>query len=98
LNLDIFARILLGAIAGWLTGKVADGERAGRGSNPGNNQLRDVVCGVIGGLVGHSLFFWVVIGSSSFGNYATAVLGAILVVGAVRLIGARLQRTRRIAH
>jgi uncharacterized membrane protein YeaQ/YmgE (transglycosylase-associated protein family) len=96
--MNLLARILLGAIAGWLTGKVADGERAGRGSSPGNNQLRDVICGVIGGLVGHSLFFWVIIGSSSFGNYATAVLGAILVVGAARLIGARLQRTRRTAH
>ena len=98
LRLNIFARILLGAITGWLTGKIADGERAGRGSSPGSNQLRDVICGVIGGLVGHSLFFWVIIGSSSFGNYATAVLGAILVVGAARLIGARLQRTRRTAH
>ena len=94
----MFARILLGAIAGWLTGQVADGERAGRGASPGNNQLRDVICGVIGGLVGHSLFFWVIIGTSSFGNYATAVLGAILVVGAARLIGARRQRTRRTAH
>lgn len=96
--MDIFARILLGAVAGWLTGKAADGERAGRGSSPGNYQLRDVICGVIGALVGHSLFFWIIIGSSSFGNYATAVLGAIAVVGAARLIGARLQRTRRMAH
>jgi uncharacterized membrane protein YeaQ/YmgE (transglycosylase-associated protein family) len=96
--MNLLARILLGAIAGWLTGIAADGERAGRGASPGNNQLRDVIFGVIGALVGHSLFFWVVIGSSSFGNYATAVLGAILVVGAIRMIGARLQRTRRIAH
>jgi uncharacterized membrane protein YeaQ/YmgE (transglycosylase-associated protein family) len=82
--------MFLGAIAGWLTGIAADGERAGRGANPGNNQLRDVIFGVIGALVGHSLFFWVIIGSSSFGTYATAVLGAIAVVGAARLIGARL--------
>ena len=93
--MDILTRIVLGAIAGWLTGKAADGERAGRGSSPVNNQRRDVVCGVIGALVGHSLFFWVIIGSSSFGNYATAILGAVAVVGAVRLIGARLQRARR---
>ena len=95
--MDFLTRILLGAIAGWLTGKAADGERAGRSSSPGNNQLRDVVCGVIGAVVGHSLFFWVVIGSSSFGNYATAVLGAILVVGAARLIAGRLKRSRRTA-
>jgi uncharacterized membrane protein YeaQ/YmgE (transglycosylase-associated protein family) len=86
--------MFLGAIAGWLTGIAADGERAGRAS-PGNNRLRDIIFGVIGALVGHSLFFWVIIGSSSFGTYATAVLGAIAVVGAARLIGARLQRARR---
>jgi uncharacterized membrane protein YeaQ/YmgE (transglycosylase-associated protein family) len=94
--LDLLFRIFLGAIAGWLTGKAADGERAGIG--PGNNQLRDIIFGVVGALVGHSLFFWVIIGSSSFGNYATAVLGAITVVGAARLIGARLERARRAAH
>jgi uncharacterized membrane protein YeaQ/YmgE (transglycosylase-associated protein family) len=88
--LDLLTRMFLGAIAGWLTGIAADGERAGRGASPGNNQLRDVIFGVIGALVGHSLFFWVIIGSSSFGTYATAVLGAIAMVGASRLIGARL--------
>lgn len=88
--MDLLTRMFLGAIAGWLTGIAADGEQAGRGASPGNNQLRDVIFGVIGALVGHSLFFWVIIGSSSFGTYATAVLGAITVVGAARLIGARL--------
>ena len=96
--MDFLVRILLGAIAGWLTGKAADGERDGRGFSAGHKQLRDVVCGVIGALFGQSLFFWVIIGSSSFGNYATAVLGAIAVVGATRLIGARLQRARSAAH
>jgi uncharacterized membrane protein YeaQ/YmgE (transglycosylase-associated protein family) len=96
--LDLLFRIFLGAIAGWLTGKAADGERAGIGFSPGNNQLRDISFGVVGALVGHSLFFWVIIGSSSFGNYATAVLGAIALVGAARLLGARLQRARRAAE
>jgi uncharacterized membrane protein YeaQ/YmgE (transglycosylase-associated protein family) len=95
--LDLLVRILLGIIAGWLTGKAADGERAGIGFSPGNNQLRDMIFGVVGALVGHSLFFWIIIGKSSFGTYATAVLGAIAVVGAARLIGARLQRARRAA-
>jgi uncharacterized membrane protein YeaQ/YmgE (transglycosylase-associated protein family) len=96
--LDLFARILLGAIAGWFTGKAAEGERSGEGSSPGNNHLRDVIVGIIGALVGHRLFFWVVIGNNSFGNYATAVLGAIALVGAARLLGARLQRARRAAE
>ena len=95
--LDLLGRIFLGAIAGWFTGKAADGERAGTGSGPRNHQLRDVIVGVIGALVGHALFFWVVIGNSPFGNYATAVLGAIAVVGAARLLGARLERARRAA-
>ena len=98
MKLDLLARILLGAVAGWLTGKAADGERDGRGFSRGNKRLRDVICGVIGALVGQPLFFWVIIGSSSFGKYATAVLGAIAVVGAARLMGARLQRARSTAH
>lgn len=96
--MNLLARILLGAIAGWLTGKAADGERAAKGPSSGNIQLHDIIYGIIGALMGDYLFFWVVIGSSSFGNYATAVLGAITVVGAARVIGARLQRARRTAY
>ena len=92
--MSIVARILLGALAGWLTGKAADGERAGIGPSPGNIQLHDIIYGIIGALMGDYLFFWIVIGRNSFGNYATAVLGAIAVVGAARLIGARLHRSR----
>jgi uncharacterized membrane protein YeaQ/YmgE (transglycosylase-associated protein family) len=90
----IVARILLGALAGWLTGKAADGERAGKGPSPGNIQRLDIIYGIIGALMGEYLFFWIIIGRNSFGNYATAVLGAIAVVGAARLIGARLHRSR----
>ena len=96
--MDLLVRILLGAVAGWLTGKAADGERDSRRFSSGDKQVRDVICGVIGALIGQRLFFWIIIGSSSFGNYATAVLGAITVVGAARLIGARLQRARSPAH
>ena len=98
LRLDFLVRILLGAIAGWLTGKAADGERAGIGPSPGNIQLHDIIYGIIGALMGDYLFFWIIIGSSSFGNYATAVLGAIALVGAARLIGARVHRSRHTAH
>jgi uncharacterized membrane protein YeaQ/YmgE (transglycosylase-associated protein family) len=95
--MDFFARVVLGAFAGWLTGKAADGERARIGSSPGNIQLLDIIYGVIGALIGHSLFFWIIIGGSSFGHYATAVLGAMALVGAARLVGARLHRARRTA-
>lgn len=92
------ARILLGALAGWLTGKAADGERASKGLTPGRIQLLDIIYGIIGALIGNHLFFWIIIGRSSFGNYATAVLGAMAVVGAARLIGARVQRSRHASH
>jgi uncharacterized membrane protein YeaQ/YmgE (transglycosylase-associated protein family) len=95
--MDFFGRIVLGAFVGWLTGKAADGERTRRGSSPGNIQLLDIICGIIGALVGHWLFFWIIIGRSSFGNYATAALGAMALVGATRLVGARLHRGRRAA-
>jgi uncharacterized membrane protein YeaQ/YmgE (transglycosylase-associated protein family) len=96
--MNIAARILLGALSGWLTGKAMDGERVGKGQSPGRLQLYDIIYGIIGALMGDQLFFWIVIGRSSFGNYATAVLGAIAVVGAARLIGARLQRSRQTTY
>ena len=93
--MNIAARIVLGALAGWLTGKAADGERLSRGQSPGRVQLLDMIYGVIGALMGDYLFFWIVIGRNSFGNHATAVLGAIALVGVARLIGARLHRSRQ---
>ena len=96
--MEFLARILLGAFAGWLTGKAIDGERAGKGPSPGNFQLLDFIYGVIGALMGHSLFFWIVIGRDSFGTYATAVLGAMALVGAARLIGSRVHRPRHTVH
>jgi uncharacterized membrane protein YeaQ/YmgE (transglycosylase-associated protein family) len=96
--MDFFARIVLGAFVGWLTGKAADGERARTGSSPGNIQLLDAIYGVIGALVGHSLFFWIIIGRSSFGNYATAALGAMALVAAARVVGARVHRARHNSH
>jgi uncharacterized membrane protein YeaQ/YmgE (transglycosylase-associated protein family) len=93
--MNIAARILLGALSGWLTGKAMDGERLGKGQSVGRIQLFDIIYGIIGALMGDYLFFWIVIGRNSFGNYATAVLGAIAVVGAARLIGARLHRSRQ---
>jgi uncharacterized membrane protein YeaQ/YmgE (transglycosylase-associated protein family) len=96
--MNIAARILLGALSGWLTGKAMDGERVGKGQSPGRLQLYDIIYGIIGALMGDQLFFWIVIGRSSFGNYATAVLGAIAVVGAARVIGARLHRSRQTTY
>jgi uncharacterized membrane protein YeaQ/YmgE (transglycosylase-associated protein family) len=94
-RMNIAARILLGALSGWLTGKALDGERVGKGQSPGRIQLFDIIYGIIGALMGDYLFFWIVIGRNSFGNYATAVLGAIALVGAARLVGARVHRSHQ---
>jgi uncharacterized membrane protein YeaQ/YmgE (transglycosylase-associated protein family) len=93
--MNIVARILLGALAGWLTGKAADGERLGKDRSPGRLQLLDIIYGIIGALVGDYLFFWIVIGRNSFGHYAASVLGAIALVGAARMLGARVRRSRQ---
>jgi uncharacterized membrane protein YeaQ/YmgE (transglycosylase-associated protein family) len=93
--MNIAARIVLGALAGWLTGKAADGERIGKGQSSGRLQLLDVIYGIVGAVIGDYLFFWIVIGRNSFGYYATAVLGAIALVGAARLFGARVHRSRQ---
>ena len=91
--MSIVARILLGALAGWLTGKAADGERLGKARSPARLQLLDIIYGITGALLGDYLFFWIVIGRDSFGHYATSVLGAIALVGAARLLGARLRHS-----
>ena len=93
--MDIIARISLGALSGWLTGKAVDGERIAKGGRPAKIQVFDAIYGVIGASIGEHLFFWIIIGDNSFGHYATAVLGAIAAVGAGRLIGARLDRSRQ---
>ncbi|MEX0802061.1 MAG: GlsB/YeaQ/YmgE family stress response membrane protein [Candidatus Binatia bacterium] len=83
----VIIRILLGALAGWLTGKLADDEGYGRASISGHRQLLDIIYGIIGASIGDYLFFWAVIGKgSAFSSYATAVLGAITLVGLARLI------------
>lgn len=83
----VIIRILLGALAGWLTGKLADDEGYSRALISGHRQLLDIIYGIIGATIGDYLFFWAVIGKgSAFSSNATAVLGAITLVGLARLI------------
>jgi uncharacterized membrane protein YeaQ/YmgE (transglycosylase-associated protein family) len=83
--MNLVLQLVVGALAGWLTGKAVDGEGLAR--SVGNRQILDVVCGVIGGVIGGKLFFWIIIGqSSTFTDVAVAVLGAVTVTGVVRLI------------
>ena len=95
--MNLAVRLLLGALTGWLTGKAADGEGTSKVSSAASVQLRDALYGMVGALLGDSLFFWIVIGrAGSFSAYATAVLGAMTVPGAVRVIASRVHRSRHV--
>jgi len=86
--MNIVLRILIGACVGWLTGKAVEIE--GRLKVKKEGHVRDVLCGIVGALAGDLLFFWIVIGKGDgLSSFATAALGAVTVVGAVRLIAER---------
>lgn len=85
--MDLIIRIVIGGLAGWLTGKAADDEGYSTVLTSTHRKLLDTLYGIIGALMGHYLFFWIVIGKgSAFSDYATAVLGAITIVGLARLV------------
>jgi uncharacterized membrane protein YeaQ/YmgE (transglycosylase-associated protein family) len=75
--------ILIGLIAGWLSGKVTRG--AGFGC------LADVILGLIGALLGGWLFLQLGIrgGGGFLFSLAAATVGAILLVAIARLLAGR---------
>lgn len=91
--MNVIIRIIVGALTGWLTGKAVEVE--GRINVVKEGHVIDAVYGIIGALLGDYLFFWIVIGQgNTLSSYATAVLGAITLVGAARLLAARWHRVR----
>ena len=91
--MNVIIRIIVGGLTGWLTGKAVEVE--GRINVVKESHVIDVVYGIIGAMIGEYLFFWMVIGQgNAFSSYATAVLGAITLVGAARLLAARWHRVR----
>jgi uncharacterized membrane protein YeaQ/YmgE (transglycosylase-associated protein family) len=91
--MNVIIRIIVGALTGWLTGKAVEVE--GRLTVAREGHITDVIYGIIGALIGEYLFFWIVIGQgNTFSSYATAILGAITLVGAARLLAARWHRVR----
>jgi uncharacterized membrane protein YeaQ/YmgE (transglycosylase-associated protein family) len=82
--------ILVGGIAGWLTGTFMGEEGYGKRLPGVYASSLDIVLGIVGASFGGYLFFWTVIGEgSSFSRYAVAILGSAALVGVVRLIFAR---------
>ena len=89
--MNIIVRILVGGLAGWLTGKAAETE--GRAHIVRERHRLDVACGIGGAFIGEYLFFWIVMGQGDwFSRYMTTILGSITLVGAARLIAERIRR------
>ncbi len=72
--------IIIGAIAGWLAGKIMKGG--------GFGLLMNMVLGIIGGVVGGWLFglFGLSTGEGFIGSLLTAVAGAVVILYVGRLI------------
>ncbi|HEU4341834.1 MAG TPA: hypothetical protein VFU31_09720 [Candidatus Binatia bacterium] len=93
--MNVVVRILVGGFTGWLTGKAIGQEGYEKSVKDTHGRILDTFYGIVGGIVGEYLFFWMVVGTgSSFSSYATTVLGAITLVGAARLIGAKIRSHR----
>lgn len=78
----IFAWILIGVLAGWITGKLMKGS--------GYGFLMDMIVGLIGALIGGFIAGKMGLGGVSehgmFASIVIAVLGAVLLTAIVRLI------------
>ena len=80
--MGLFATLILGGIAGWLTGKIMKGG--------GYGLIGDIVLGIIGGIVGGflgGLIFGVdMVNGINLTSLLVSILGAVLVVWLSRLI------------
>ena len=79
--------LILGAIAGWLAGKIMSGH--------GFGVLWDIVLGIVGSFVG-GLVFSLIFGTQPTGlivSFIVALIGACLVVGIVHLVKRESFRT-----
>ena len=91
--MNVLFRILVGGLTGWLTGKAVEIEGGVRVVREGH--VLDIIYGIVGGMVGEYLFFWIVIGKGdAFSDFATTILGAITIVGAARSLVARWRRAQ----
>lgn len=78
--MDIVLFVLVGLVAGWLTGQLLKGSSYGI--------VGDVVVGVLGSLVGGALFprLGIVTGGGLLGAVIVATLGAMVLVFALRIV------------
>ena len=77
--MDIILFLLLGAIAGWIAGKIMKGS--------GFGLIGNIVVGVIGAFLGGFLFKLVgIVTYTLIGSLITAVVGAIVLIWIVNLV------------
>ncbi len=76
----IIAWIIIGAVAGWLAGKLVKGE--------GYGIIGDIVIGIIGAFIGGWLagVLGISIGSGLIASIITATVGAVLLVVILRMV------------
>jgi uncharacterized membrane protein YeaQ/YmgE (transglycosylase-associated protein family) len=75
-----FGAIIIGLVAGWIAGKLMRGR--------GYGIIADIVLGLIGAIIGNWIFDRLGIRTSGhLGFLAMATVGAVLLVGAVHLLG-----------
>jgi uncharacterized membrane protein YeaQ/YmgE (transglycosylase-associated protein family) len=71
--------LIVGLIAGWLTGKLMRGR--------GYGLIMDIILGLIGGIIGGWIFDAFHIAAYGFiGGIAMSTVGAVVLVGAVHLL------------
>jgi uncharacterized membrane protein YeaQ/YmgE (transglycosylase-associated protein family) len=78
--MDIFWLILIGMTAGWLAGRFTTGK--------GFGTIGDLIAGVIGALIGGTIFekTGIFSGSGLIGSLLVATIGAIIFLYGVRMV------------
>ncbi len=77
--MEIFWFILIGLCAGWLAGQLVKGS--------GFGVIGDIVVGILGAVIGGSLFGYFGIGGGSLlGSILVATVGAVVLLVVIRLI------------
>ena len=75
----MFRSLIVGLIAGWLTGKIMHGR--------GYGVLMDILLGLVGGVIGGWIFgAFGIVAYNMIGGIATSTVGAVALVGAAHVL------------
>jgi uncharacterized membrane protein YeaQ/YmgE (transglycosylase-associated protein family) len=77
--MSLIWQLIIGALAGWLAGKITRGR--------GFGLLGDLIVGVLGAWVGGHVLGWLGLSAhGTIGPFITALIGAVILLAAIRLI------------